>query len=82
MNLPCTIFYFGLKINIGDLSNISQIFFFFNKIARKSITRCASITCKTCKTVETVETVETAETVLTEDLKKSITHSVTYSVTY
>ena len=27
-------------------------------------------------TVETVETVETAETVLTEDLKKAITHSL------
>ena len=38
------------------------------KNARKSIQRCASITCKTCKiysTVETVETAETAETVET-----------------
>ena len=57
-----------------------------SKNARKSIRRCAGITCKTCKiystvetvetvenveTVESVETVETAETVLTEDLKKS-----------
>jgi hypothetical protein len=38
-------------------------------------------TVETVETVKTDETVETEETVLTEDLKKALTHLLTYSLT-
>ena len=45
---------------------------FIQKNARKSIRRCASITCKTCKTVETVESVETVETFETAETVETV----------